>query len=32
MDLKSMIDKLSRDEREELLRLLQLETNVPKFV
>jgi transposase-like protein len=31
MDLKQLVDKLSTDEREELLGLLELEINVPKF-
>ncbi|KAA6312219.1 hypothetical protein EZS27_036809 [termite gut metagenome] len=32
MDLKQLVEKLSTDERKELLGLLQVEINVPKFV
>jgi hypothetical protein len=32
MDLKQLIEKLSTDERKELLGLFQVEINVPKFV
>ncbi|KAA6311114.1 hypothetical protein EZS27_037698 [termite gut metagenome] len=32
MDLKQLIEKLGRDERKELLRLLQVKLHVPKFV
>jgi transposase-like protein len=32
MDLKQLIEKLSTDERKELLHLLQVEINAPKFV
>jgi transposase-like protein len=32
MDLKQMVEKLSTDECKELLRLLELEIHVPKFV
>jgi hypothetical protein len=32
MDVKNLLEKLSRDERKELLGLLQVEIKVPKFV
>ncbi|KAA6319844.1 hypothetical protein EZS27_030309 [termite gut metagenome] len=32
MDLKYLVEKLHTDDRKELLRLLQVEINVPKFV